>query len=225
MPLPEVQPPTSQTDRSDISLLDQPRLILGVIALFGYMGVEVMAGDTIGVFGAHLGFSKFLTLTSYTMGFMVLGYVLGILLIPRVISQRTALRFSGVAGLAMTAGVMLSSPQSMAISQALWGWSGLPPIPDPVFFVAAMGLAHAQVWPTLWPLALQGAGAATARASGLLIMAISGGALIPLLFGQLSRALPVMQQAYAIAIPCYALILFYGWKGCTMERWPFGKAR
>jgi glucose/galactose transporter len=223
MPLPEVTPPRSETPSPETSLMDQPRLILGVIALFGYMGVEVMAGDTIGVFGAHLGFPKFLTLTSYTMSFMVLGYLLGILLIPRVMTQRTALRLSGIAGLAMTAGVMLSSPQSMAISQTLWGWSGLPPIPDPVFFVAAMGLAHAQVWPTLWPLALQGAGAATARASGLLIMAISGGALIPLLFGQLSHALPEMQQAYALAIPCYGLILLYGWKGCTLERWPFGR--
>jgi fucose permease len=223
MPLPEVTLPASRSDQGHVRLIDQPRLVLGVIALFAYMGMEVIAGDTIGVFGAHLGFPRFLTLTSYTMILMVVGYCLGIVLIPRVISQRTALGLSGAAGLAMTCGVMLSSPHSMAISQGLWGWSGLPPIPDPVFFVAAMGLAHAQVWPTLWPLALRGAGAATARASGLLIMGISGGALIPLLFGQLSHILPEMQQAYALAIPCYALILFYGWKGCTLERWPFGK--
>jgi fucose permease len=158
------------------------------------------------------------------MSFMVVGYGLGILLIPRVMSQRTALRLSGVAGLVMAAGAILSSPRSSALSQALWGWSSVPTIPDPVFFVAAMGLAHAQVWPTVWPFALQGLGAATARASALLIMAISGGALIPLAFGRLSATLPVMQHAYVVAIPCYAMVLFYGWKGCTMEHWPLRRA-
>jgi MFS transporter, FHS family, L-fucose permease len=223
MPLPEVRPQETATGQGGRRLIDQPRLVLGVLTLFAYMGMEVVAGDTIGVFGAHLGVANFLTLTSYTMSFMVVGYLLGILFIPRLVSQRGALRLSGAAGLAMTAGAMLSSPQSMAISQALWGWSGVPPIPDPVFFVAAMGLAHAQVWPTVWPLALQGLGAATARASALLIMAISGGALVPLLFGRLSGALPLMQYAYLVAVPCYGLVLFYGWKGCVMERWPAGR--
>lgn len=221
-PLPDVQPQKALDEQDGRRLIAQPRLVLGVATLFAYMGMEVVAGDTIGVFGAHLAVPNFLSLTSYTMVMMVIGYGLGIILIPRIVTQRTALRISGVAGLLMTIGAVVSSPQSMAISQFLWGWSGIAPVPDPIFFVAAMGLAHAQVWPNVWPFALHQLGAATPRASALLIMAISGGAIVPLLFGWLSTLLPTMQQAYLVAVPCYAMILFYGWKGCTMDRWTPG---
>lgn len=218
-PLPDIQPDPVEAEQDARRLIEQPRLVLGVATLFAYMGMEVVAGDTIGVFGARLGVPNFLSLTSYTMAFMVVGYISGVILIPRVMTQRTALRMSGIAGLAMTAGAVLSSAQSNAISQMVWGWSRIPLVPNPVFFVAAMGLAHAQVWPTVWPFALKGLGAATSRASALLIMAISGGAVVPLLFGWLSSVLPTMQQAYLVAVPCYGIILFYGWKGCVMSNW------
>jgi glucose/galactose transporter len=219
-PLPDVTPEPIAAGHDSDRLIDHPRLVLGVLTVFAYMGMEVIAGDTIGLFGQHLGLPNFLSLTSYTMAFMVLGYSLGILLIPRLFSQRTALIGCGVAGLAATMAVLLTSPQSNAVSAALWGWSGMATLPDPVFFVATLGLAHALVWPTVWPLALRGLGDATPRASALLIMAISGGALIPLLFGWLSNAVTDIQHAYLVALPCYSIILFYGWKGCLLERWP-----
>lgn len=217
--LPHVEPAQLEEQDAQGGLLGRPQLVLGVITLFAYMGVEVLAGDTIGLLGGHLGVRNFLSLTAYTMAFMVVGYVLGIVLIPRLMSQRTALCTSGVLGLLATLGAILSSPTSTAISRLLWGWTGLAPLPDPVVFVAILGLANAQVWPTVWPFALRGLGDATPRASALLIMAISGGALIPLLFGWLSSRLPSMQQAYWVAIPCYGLILLYGWKGCMMRNW------
>lgn len=218
-PLPDVAPEPMVHEPVVRKLRHRPQLMLGALTLFAYMGMEVVAGDTIGMLGAHLGMRNFLSLTSYPMAFMVIGYVLGIFLIPHVLSQRAALILSGIAGLAATAGVLFSSAQSVALSRLLWGWTGIPLLPDPVFFVAVMGLAHALVWPTVWPLALKGLGDSTARASAVLIMAISGGAILPLIFGWLSTRLPTMQDAYIVAIPCYALILFYGWKGCTMARW------
>lgn len=218
-PLPHVEPLRDEVGRASHKIIDHPRLILGVVTLFAYMGVEVIAGDTIGLFGQRLGVTNFLSLTAYTMAFMVAGYLLGILLIPRFVSQRSALWASGAAGLLATTGILLSSPNSAILSQTLWGWAGIPTMPDPVFLVAALGLANALVWPTVWPLAITGLGEATPRASALLIMAIAGGALIPLLFGWLSTVLPSMQLAYLVAIPCYAMILFYGWKGCTMAEW------
>ena len=217
--LPEVQPQQPDERQVGLSPAGRPRLVLGVVTLFAYMGVEVIAGDTIGVLGNHLGVANFLSLTTYTMIFMVIGYVLGILLIPRFVSQRAALCASGALGLLATAGAILSSSHSSAISQLLWGWSGIAAVPNPVLFVAILGLANAQVWPTVWPFALKGLGDSTPRASALLIMAISGGALIPLLFGWLSSVLPSMQLAYAVALPCYAMILFYALKGCVMTEW------
>ena len=214
-PLPDVVPEAA--DKDDGSIFDHPHLLLGAATLFFYMGLEVMAGDTIGLFGAELGVIGFAKLTSYTMGWMVVGYICGIAFIPRLISQRMALIASGVAGIAVTLAVMGSNPQSTAISQAVWGWAGLPALPDPIFFVSLMGLAHALVWPCVWPLAIDGLGRHTARASAILIMAIAGGAIMPLLFGWAERSGGI-QSAYWVAIPCYAMILFYGWRGHRIGR-------
>ncbi len=118
---------------------------------------------------------------------MVLGYLLGIALIPRVVSQRAALAGCGASGLIASIGILLAAPGSSALSRFAWGWAGIGSIPDPVFLLALLGFLHALVWPTLWPLALCDLGAATARGSAMLIMAISGGALIPLLFGWIDQ--------------------------------------
>ena len=219
-PLPEVEAPSETEGGGDeTSILRFPHLVLGAITLFAYMGLEVIAGDTIGLLGQSLGVARFVTLTSYTMGFMVLGYVAGIVLIPRMLSQPRALALSGLAGLVCVAGAILSSPGSHAITDRLWGWTGAATIPDPVVFVALMGLANALVWPTVWPLALQGLGRFTATGSALLIMAISGGALIPQLFGWLAGATGNLQVAYVVAAPCYLMILFYALRGHRVRHW------
>lgn len=128
-----------------------------------------------------------------------------------------ALVLSGMAGLVVTVAILTSDPHSLSVSSAVWGWLGIPAIPNPIFFVSLMGLAHALVWPCVWPLAIDGLGKHTARASAILIMAIAGGAITPMLFGWVSRHAG-LQQAYAMALPCYAIILYYGWRGHRMGR-------
>ena len=211
-PLPDVTPSAAETEADNGSIMAHPRLLLGAITLFFYMGLEVIAGDTIGLFGAELGVQGFAVLTSYTMACMVVGYILGIVLIPRYVDQRHALMACGIGGLMATLGVLITSAKSSAISAALWGWSGIPTIPDPLTCVALMGLANALVWPTVWPLAIDGLGRHTARGSAILIMAIAGGALLPLVFGWLANLFGI-QQAYWLAVPCYAVILYFGWRG------------
>ena len=87
------------TDGSQAKLTDFPALILGAMTLFVYVGVEVIAGDTIGLFGSKLGLANATTLTSFTMAFMVIGYILGLALIPRVMTERQALLGSAVLGM------------------------------------------------------------------------------------------------------------------------------
>lgn len=197
-----------------------PQLVLGALALFAYMGVEVIAGDTIGLYGERLGLANFASLTSYTMAFMVAGYLVGVFAIPRFISQRQALLGSAIAGGLCVIGVLFGSAESSAIAGALWGWTAIPVVPDTVTFVALMGLAHALVWPTIWPLALDGLGRFTAQGSALLIMGIAGGAVIPLAFGRIAEAGGGgIVNAYWIALPCYLFILFYAVKGCRLRSW------
>lgn len=115
--------------------------------------------------------------------------------------------------------LVLSSNESTTIANVLWGWSGIPVIPNTITFVAMMGLAHALVWPSVWPLALQGLGKFTAQGSALLIMGISGGALLPLVFGQLADMTGNTKIGYLVALPCYLFILFYAVKGHKMRSW------
>lgn len=195
-----------------------PQLVLGALALFAYVGVEVIAGDTIGLYGRSLDVAHYGVLTSYTMGFMVLGYLVGVAAIPRYLSQKSALLLSALAGILFTAGVIFGSPSSGALSQVLLGWLGVPGVPDTVMFLALLGFANALVWPAIWPLALHGLGKYTASGSALLIMGIAGGALLPMLYGRVSDA-GDSQSAYWVMLPCYALILFYAVKGHKMASW------
>ena len=196
-----------------------PKVILGALTLFLYVGVEVIAGDSIGLYGRHLGLENFGVLTSYTMAFMVLGYLLGIATIPRLMSQKTALAFSALCGIGLSFGIIFADESSMMLSGLLLTPLGIPAIPDPVFYLALLGFANALVWPAVWPLALDGLGRLTASASALLIMGIAGGALLPLLYGALVEGGIGHQGAYGILLPCYSVILFYALIGHRLKSW------
>ncbi len=213
LPEPDLGEETSTSLSDWLSILKYPQVVLGALTLFCYIGVEVIAGDTIGLFSQELGVEHYGMLTSYTMGFMILGYIIGIILIPRVITQQTALIGSALAGLGFTLGILFSDGQSMLLSQQLLGWFGVIPVPDPVMYLALLGLANALVWPAIWPLALQGLGRLTATASGLLIMGIAGGAILPLLYGYIAHSEGNSQMAYALLLPCYGLIFYYSISG------------
>lgn len=200
------------------SVMNHPHLILGVLTLFLYVGAEVIAGDTIGLVGSQLGLANATSLTSYTMGFMVIGYIIGLFVIPRFISQSKALTFSALLGIIVSLLVVFSDNQSTAVASVLWGWTGLTVLPNTITYIALLGLANALVWPAVWPLALDGLGKLTARASALLIMGIAGGAILPYIYGLISDATD-SQSAYLMMIPCYLFILFYATKGHKIRAW------
>lgn len=178
------------------SVFSFPHVILGFVALFLYVGVEVIAGDTIIAYGKSLDVplerAKFFT--GFTMIAMVVGYIVGIIAIPKYFTQETALKVCATLGIVFTFGIVFTS-----------GMTSLT-------FVALLGLANSLIWPAIWPLALKGVGKFTSAASGLLVMGIAGGAVIPLLYGQLSHSIGT-HQAYWIALPCYLFILYYGLVG------------
>jgi fucose permease len=88
-----------------------------------------------------------------------------------------------------------------------------------VLCIALLGLANALMWPALWPLAIQGLGKFTKLGSALIIMMISGGALVPLLYGSIADRFGDTQTAYAIMIPCYLFILYYATIGHKKSSW------
>jgi FHS family L-fucose permease-like MFS transporter len=200
-----------------------PHLALGVLTLFFYVGVEVMAGDSLTQFGRNLKLDYAPRLTSYTMAFMVIGYIAGILLIPKYLKQAKALVISAVLGVLFAIGASMSSTSDNQIFVTLFGWLNnlpgfnIPLIPNAVFFVTLLGFANAMMWPALWPLALDGVGKYTKIASALLIMGIAGGALIPPSYAKLGQSIG-FQSALWIMVPFYFFILYYAVAGHKIRR-------
>jgi fucose permease len=193
-------------------------LLFGIITLFVYVGVEVMAGDSLTQFGRSLQLDYAPKLTAFTMAFMVFGYILGIVLIPKVISQSKALILSAILGALFALGAATSSVTDNNIFSALFGWLNnvpgfnIPLLPNAVFFVTLLGWANALMWPAIWPLALNNLGKYTKIGSALLIMGIAGGALIPPTYAKLGQSIG-FQPALWIMVPIYLFIIYYATVG------------
>jgi FHS family L-fucose permease-like MFS transporter len=190
----------SKSEHNKTSILQFPHLLKGVVALFLYVGVEVIAGDSIILYGASQGIAlstaKFFT--SFTLSGMLIGYLIGIIAIPRFLSQEKALQLSAILGIIFC---LLALATAGKIS---------------LTFIALLGLANALIYPSIWPLALNGLGSFTKIGSSLLIMAIGGGAILPLIYGRIADHFSP-HQAYWMVIPCYLVILFYAVRGHRIE--------
>lgn len=199
--LPEVKAEGEDTEENAShtdgkTIFSFPYLWMGFIALFLYVGVEVMAGDIIQVYGNAIGISLDIAkhFTSYTMIGMLIGYLIGIVAIPKYLSQTTALKGSAILGVIFTLLAIFTS-----------GYTS-------VLFIALLGLANALVWPAIWPLALHGLGRFTKTASAVLIIGIAGGAVLPKIWAVLGKHIGY-QQAFWIMIPCYLFILYFAISG------------
>ncbi|TDW95888.1 sugar MFS transporter [Dinghuibacter silviterrae] len=178
------------------SIFQYPYLLLGAFTLFLYVGVEVISGDTIISYGSSQGIplasARFFT--SATLSCMLLGYLLGIVLIPKYLSQTSVLKFSGLLGIALVC-LALSTRGYLSVA-----------------FIALLGLANAMVWPSIWPLAIRGLGKFTPLGASLLIVAVGGGAFLPLAYGRLADVVSP-HLAYLLLLPCYACIWYYATAG------------
>lgn len=227
-PLPEIEAEKeSEEDMASIagktSIFQFPHLILGVITLFFYVGIEVIAGDTIIRYGMALdvALESAKYYTSLVLVAMVIGYVIGILLIPKVVSQKNLLTLSALSGIVFTS-LALIIPATAAIRFPFIDLMTFHQVelvlPYTVLFIALLGISNAIVWPAIWPLAIHGLGRFIKTGSALLIMGIAGGAVLPLIWGYLSNIWSA-QLAYSIAIPCYLFILYYATYGHKVRRW------
>ena len=126
---------------------------------------------------------------------MLLGYIAGLIVVPKYISQQKALTISAILGILFATGAFLTS-----------GYVS-------VGFVAALGFANAMMWPAIFPLAIHRLGKFTERGAAILIMGIVGGAIIPKAFASLKEQYNFQTVFVALIIPCYLYILYYSLKG------------
>lgn len=201
LPEPEIEKeapiasPTTPDNKT--SIWQFPHLLLGALCIFLYVGVEVMAGDAIGVYGKTMGMPLDETkyFTTFTLISMLIGYVIGIFTIPKTISQQTALKSSAILGIVFSIAAFVTH-----------GYTAIS-------FIALLGLANALMWPAIWPLAIDKLGKFTKTGSALLVMGIAGGAIVPLLYGTLKNKIPNHQAFFICMLPCYLYILYYAMKG------------
>ena len=183
------------------SIWQYPQLWLGALCIFVYVGAEVMAGDAIGTYGRGFGLPLDETklFTSRTLGAMLIGYITGLAIIPRIVSQERWLLVSAVLGIALTVGAYFTT-----------GYAS-------VWMVAALGFANAMMWPAIFPLAIRGLGRFTELGSGILIMGIVGGAIIPRLFATLKQTHDFQLVFLLLMVPCYVYILYFAWRSHRAE--------
>lgn len=185
----------SPLHNTKMNILQYPHLLLGFISLFCYVGVETLAMSSIVDYANYFQLPDPQLYTSFTVSGMILGYLIGILLIPKYLSQEKSLLICSVLGIISSCMILM------------------PIGTISIYFVALLGLANSLLWPAIWPLAIKDLGELTKIGSSILVMAIAGGAIFPLLFGWMCDLLQNMQQAYWICIPTYSMILYYAIKG------------
>lgn len=187
---------TTTANNNKKSIFQFPHLLLGAFTLFLYVGVEVIAGDTIINYGTSQGIPMHTAkvFASCTQVCMLAGYVIGIIAIPKYVSQSKVLTISPIVGLVFAFAAIFTN-----------GFLS-------VIFIALLGLSNSLVWPSIWPLAINGLGRFTKIGSSLLIIAIGGGAILPLLYGWLAHSF-TRQHAYWLVVPCYLCIWFYAKAG------------
>ncbi|MPM81643.1 L-fucose-proton symporter [bioreactor metagenome] len=194
---------TLSTHNDKKNVFQFPNLVLGVIALFCAGATEVMAIDSIINYGMSLGFpeTRAKLFGSFTLIAMIMGYLSGMILIPKYIKQEKLLKYGAITG-SILAILVIYSHSSVS-----------------VFMVSLLGFVNALFWPAIWPLALEGLGRFVKIGSALLIMSVVAGAVVPLLYGLIADTIDSTQKAYWILIPCYLFIAYYGYFGYKIKSW------
>lgn len=208
--LPEIEH-EKDTQTGNRSILSYPSLILGAIAIFFHVGTQVIAVDTIINYGVFQGLSLNVAkvFPSYVLTMTITGYITGIILIPRFVNQHTTLKICTILGLLFSTLIILTKGQVaiLGISTDVSIW-----------FIVLLGLANSLIWAGIWPLAIRGLGNLTKIGSSLMIMGLSGNAIMPMIYGYFAdKSSP--QQAYWILIPCFLYLIFYTFYGYKRKHW------
>ncbi|NBW03600.1 MAG: glucose/galactose MFS transporter [Cytophagia bacterium] len=215
-PLPEIETDeenkeTTQANSNKTSILQFPHLILGAIAIFLHVGTQVIAIDTvIGYAGSmNIQLMEAKIFPSFTLAATICGYIIGIICIPKYISQVNALRTCTILGLLFAIGILMTSGNVEL--------AGLK-VDISICFVVLLGLANSLIWAGIWPLALDGLGKFTKIGASILIMGLCGNAILPLFYGYFAD-LYDLRLAYAVLIPCYLYLIFYAIRGHKIRQW------
>ena len=201
--------------KSHTSILQFPYLLMGAVAMFLHVGTQVIAIDTIIGYAnsMHMDLLEAKVFPSYTLTATICGYIMGIILIPKYLSQKRAFQICCTLGLIFSLGVVLSNMQV-----SFWGHDANLSI----WFLVLLGFPNSLIYAGIWPLSIRGLGRFTKIGSSLLIMGLCGNAILPLIYGHFADLFSV-KKAYWVLIPCYLYLMFFSLYGHKIESWSFRK--
>ncbi len=215
-PLPEIDTEQESEEISTInadkkSLFDFPHLILGILAIFFHVGTQVVAIDTIIGYATSMNMQimEAKVFPSYTLFATIVGYTVGIICIPKLISQVNILRICTLLGTIFTLLIIYTNGNYHILGHY---------VDISIWFIVLLGLANSLVWAGIWPLALKNLGRFTKVGSSTLIMALCGSAIFPVIYGYLADLYDV-RSAYWLLIPCYLYLVFYAFYGHQIKSW------
>jgi len=215
-PLPEIDTEHEDQNLADInsgktSIFQFPHLILGALAIFLHVGTQVIAIDTIIGYAGSMGLNllEAKVFPSYTLFCTICGYLLGIVFIPKLITQVNALRVCTVLGTVFTVLIIYAKGEISMLGHST---------DISIWFVVLLGLANSLVWAGIWPVALDGLGRFTKLGASVMIMGLSGNAIMPLFYGHFADLYDV-RQAYWVLVPCYLYLVYYAFSGHKIRSW------
>jgi len=206
---------TAQANVGKTVVFQFPQLVLGAIAIFLHIGTQIISIDTIISYADSMNINllEAKVFPAYTLSATIIGYILGISLIPKFISQVSVLKICTLLGVMLTLLIVFANVQVNFLGHdaniSIW-------------FVVLLGLANSLVWPGIWPLALDGLGKYTKVGSSILIMGLIGNAIMPLVYGHFADVYG-HRNAYWVLFPCYLFLVFYAFYGHRLRRWSFSK--
>lgn len=192
---------------SSLGLLSQPIFFLAVVGIFLYVGAEVCMGTFLFPGLKDLGVDE-QTASKFGPAMFFLLLTIGRLLggaILTVMSARACFRLSALLGMVGAAAIMIGSPK-LAIAG-----------------VFAAGLGFANIWPMLFSITVEEKPQCANELSGLMCMAISGGAIVPLLMSKL--VVPLKSMAFVVPAACFAYLLLLSLRGGPKPAAPIPQPR
>lgn len=215
-PLPEIDTEEEEAGVADsnsgkTNIFQFPHLVLGAVAIFIHVGAQVISIDTVINYAGSMGVSliEAKVFPSFTLGMAIVGYVLGISVIPRWISQKNMLRAVTIMGAILSLLIVFTHGEVTVFGHKT---------DISIWFVVLLGIPNSLTWAGIWPLAIDGLGRFTKVGASLMIMGLCGNAILPLVYGLFADKIG-LQEAYWVLFPCYLYLIYYAMWGHKLRRW------
>jgi len=193
------------------TVMQFPHLVLGAVAFFLHIGAQTISIDTIISYAnsMDIGLLEAKVFPSYTLFVFICGYILGIVCIPRLVSQLNAFRISAILGIVLTLLIVYGNGEVNFLGHRA---------DISIWFIVLLGLSNSVADIVIWPFALDGLGKFTKVGASLLTMGLVGNAVLPLVYGYFAD-ISTTRHAYWVLMPCYLFLAFYAYRGYRIRKW------